>query len=120
MTRIDPSANLIARIRAQLASARSSGKRRSSPGVAVASAQDLMSTVANRIAAVSPQDTNRERKALRIFLEAVVLDEFGADLAGDPRLQDMLDHVQAQFDADPELKRAASEAARQLLGEAGT
>ena len=37
-------------------------------------------------------------------------------LGADARFQDLLDHVQSQFDADPQLAAAAGEAARLLLG----
>lgn len=71
--------------------------------------------LASRVSVIHKDDPDRERKALRVFLEAVLLDEFGAGLADDPRFQEMLDHVQEQFASDPELANAASLAARQLL-----
>jgi hypothetical protein len=122
MTRIDPSTNLIARIRAQLGSVAPLRNLRSrapgtSPPSDPQSLRDLTSTVVSRVGSIASDDPHRERKALRIFLEAVLLGELGTELAGDPRFQDMLDHVQDQFDSDPELARAASEAASHLLGE---
>jgi hypothetical protein len=124
MTRIDSSANLVARIQAQLGSAESVRKLRAKTpgqqgGGESKSIEDLTATVVSRVGAIDKDDPGRERKALRIFLEAVLLNELGTGLANDPRFQDMLDHVQAQFDSDPELASAASEAARQLLGGGG-
>lgn len=121
MTRIDPSANLIARIRAQLASGERSANRPKPAGREPRndpqSLKELTSSVLGRVASIDRADPNRERKAMRLFLEAVLLNELGTGLASDPQFQDMLDHVQAQFDADPELARTASEATRQLLGD---
>ncbi len=125
MTRINPSASLIARIRLQLGSAESlrafrakvARDRHADASTPATSSQDLTATVIGRVAHIDRNDPDRERKALRIFLEAVLLAELGAGLAEDPRFQDMLDHVQRQFTEDAELSLAASEAARHLLGD---
>jgi hypothetical protein len=120
MTRIDSSASLIARIQAQLRSAASlppfqkevAGKGLRRPTEA---SPDLTARVVQRVALIDKKDPDRERKALRIFFEAVLLNEFGPALAQDHRLHDMLDHIQSQFGTDPQLACAASEAAHQLL-----
>lgn len=121
MTRINTSADVIARIQAQLRSAEplrgiatktAGGRARQQPALP----GDFTSTVVQRVRLIEADDPDRERKAFRIFLEAALLGELGAGLAEDPRFQEMLDHVQSQFDSDPELARAASQAARHLLG----
>jgi hypothetical protein len=127
MSRIDSSASLIARIQAQLRAATAAEPMRARrarasdprPGERADASADLMSTVASRVALIDKDDPDRERKALRVFLEAVLLAELGTGLAADPRFAEMLDHIQDQFDADPELARAATEAARHLLAGSG-
>jgi hypothetical protein len=121
MTRINPSAGLIARIQSQLRSAaslralRAAKATRDRSDASSATQQDLTSAVVSRVALIDKDDPDCERKALRVFLEAVLLAELGTELADDPRFQDLLDHVQRQFADNAELNRAASEAARHLL-----
>ncbi len=50
-----------------------------------------------------------------MFLETVILSELGQALASDPSFQVMLDHVQQQMESDPDLAKAASEAAQFLV-----
>jgi hypothetical protein len=76
---------------------------------------DIAIVVARRVAAIAPDDPKRERKALRVFLESMLLAELGGELIHDAAFFDMVDHVQAQMEADPELSRAMREASRILL-----
>lgn len=124
MSGIDPTLQLAAMVRVQLASLRqrtidrragSSGSRASGPsGVA----GDLATTLAQRIRAIPPGDPDRERTALRIFLETSLLSELGQDLLNDPAFPVMVDHVQQQMASDPVLAEASLKAARLLLASA--
>lgn len=107
-------------MRAQIASFRRGEPARKPAGTASSSSGsttrgDAATQAAGRIRAIDPQDPDRERKAVRIFLECVFLAEWGADMAADPAFPRMVDHVEEQMQADPHLARAASEAAQALL-----
>lgn len=116
---IDPANQLAALIRVQVASLRD---QRLARGGSVArsttstqTTPDVSAIVAKRIRAVSSDDPQRKRKALRVFLETVILSELGHELANDPAFPLMLDHVQLQMESEPELARVVDEAAGYLL-----
>lgn len=126
MTGLDPANQLAALIRVQVASLRrrqetKGGVGQKKPaGAGVASPPpDLAALVAQRIRSIAPDDSQRERKAFRIFLETVLLSELGQELVSDPSFAVMVDHVQGQMEADPQLAKAAGEAARLLLKSSG-
>ncbi|MES2635143.1 MAG: hypothetical protein V4669_19410 [Pseudomonadota bacterium] len=127
MSAIDPASQLAALIRVQVASLRERRQAGSSASTPNSSAQSLPATsptpgspdvaaiVAGRIRAIDTKDPQRGRKAFRMFLETVILSELGQALASDPSFQVMLDHVQQQMESDPDLAKAASEAAQFLV-----
>jgi hypothetical protein len=123
LTAVDPAAQLASLIRVQVASLRRQAARKA-PGERDVSSQaaanddpapDLAGVVAQRIRTIAPTDPQRERKAFRMFLETVLLSELGQQLVNDPSFASMVDHVQAQMENDPDLARAAREAAQLLL-----
>ncbi|HET8744062.1 MAG TPA: hypothetical protein VFM98_00535, partial [Ramlibacter sp.] len=71
--------------------------------------------VAQRIAALAPQDPQRARKAVRIYLEAELAREFGAKLLNDPQFPALVDAVQERMEGDAEMARAVEALARLLL-----
>ncbi len=123
MPAIDPTSQLASLIRGQVAALRRERAKgapgKSAPAAAGASptdsAPDLASVVAQRIRSISPDDPQRERKAMRMFLEAVLLAELGQNLVADPAFAVMVDHVQQQMESDPGLAKASTDAARLLL-----
>jgi hypothetical protein len=118
---LDPTSQLASLIRVQVASLRRrhevknpAGKRQ--PAVSAAGGSpDLASLVAQRVRSIAADDPMREKKALRVFLETVLLSELGQELLGDPAFSTMVDHVQAQMESDPDLAKASIDAARLLL-----
>ncbi len=127
MTAIDPTNQLAALIRVQVASLR---ERRQAGGPSNAgntftssldtanptpATPDIAAIVARRIRAIDARDPQRGRKAFRMFLETVILSELGQALANDPSFPVMLDHVQQQMESDPDLAKAAGDAAHFLL-----
>ena len=115
MTSIDPSQRLLTLLRSRVASAKpgspraaSSSLRRSGAGGTPASAIAL----AERIRALSPEDPDRHRKAVRLFLESEITRELGPELVNDPGFAQMVDAVQVQMDGD-----AQTAAALRTLGE---
>jgi hypothetical protein len=75
----------------------------------------LSRLVAERVAAISRADPDRSRKCFRVFLEVVLLAEFGERLINDPGFYDLVDRVEKQMAADPELKLAMHSAGTSLL-----
>jgi hypothetical protein len=68
-----------------------------------------------RIAALDPSDPERGRKAFRHFLEAVLLQQFGAELANDAAFQELTSSVQLRLEGDPELAPLVQQAIALLL-----
>ena len=78
-------------------------------------ADDLSAIVAGRIRSIDSSDPQRGRKAMRMFLEIVVLSELGPHLANDPKFNVMLDHIEHEMNNDADLAQASHEAAEFLL-----
>lgn len=81
-----------------------------------ANSEDLASRIARRVAVIDKGDPDRRRKAFRVFLESVMLDEWGPQLINDPGFQGLVDTVQAQMQANTALQGLMDEAADRLLG----
>lgn len=121
MTGVDPTHQLAALIRVQIASLRRRQEAKAGAGPRPAATADTAQTpdlavvVAQRIRSIDANDPQRERKAFRVFLETVLLSELGQQLVNDPGFVTMVDHVQGQMESDPDLARASLDAARLLL-----
>lgn len=74
------------------------------------------SLINQRVTALDPDDPNRGRKSFRIFLESVLLVEFGEALINDPQFYQMVDEVQRTMEADPQIADAIDRAISSLLG----
>ncbi|MBA2964198.1 MULTISPECIES: hypothetical protein [Ramlibacter] len=81
-------------------------------------AQSLAATALQRIRAVPPDDPDRRRKALRIYLETTLLQAFGTQLALDGGFTQLLDAVQERMAADPQIAAVADRAAAMLCEQA--
>jgi len=120
MTPIDPNQRLAAGLRTQLAGRRERGPARAgatprSEAAARRSAHAVSPAMAQRIAALAPEDPERPRKAVRIYLEAELAREFGAALLNDPEFPALLDAVQERMQADAETAGAVDALAGLLL-----
>jgi len=143
---IDPSNQLAALIRAQFAAQfKAQGKNRSPAGqdadshqVRTAHAEDKGSTstddqpqvdagnneaqirqlVALRVRALSPNDPQRQKKAFRLFLESVLMQELGRDRLDNKGFDHMVDAVLQRMESDAGLSAALHEAGELLLSEA--
>lgn len=119
MTRVGATDQLAALIRAQLSRSRKSGAQVGNKGASAANrtsaTPELARTIAQRIQAIPADDPQREQKALRMYLESVLLTELGPALVNDPAFHLMVDQVQARIENDPEIARTAAQAARALL-----
>jgi hypothetical protein len=122
--RLNSADQLAALMRVQVASLRQQRSAAPAPprksGAAPAndrksSATDLASVAAERIRSIQPDDPQKKQKAIRIFLESVLLAELGPALITDPEFARMVGHVQEQLDSSPELALATQQAADVLL-----
>lgn len=68
-----------------------------------------------RVGALQAQDPERGRKAFRIFLESVLVNELGENLINDPGFSEMVEDIQAQMEKDSHIAAAMREAIGQLL-----
>lgn len=80
-------------------------------------ADDLATVIARRVTGINAADPDRRRKAFRVFLESVLLDEWGAHLINDPGFQQLVANVQVQMESNAELQRLMNQAADQLIGQ---
>ncbi|MBL8515564.1 MAG: hypothetical protein JNM76_01235 [Betaproteobacteria bacterium] len=72
------------------------------------------------MAALTESDPDRHRKAFRIFLESVLLQEFGLALMNDAGFQRIVDQVHEQMLNDPELGPSVADASTLLLSSVDT
>ncbi|MCD6077104.1 MAG: hypothetical protein K0R89_1042 [Ramlibacter sp.] len=102
MTTIDPSSQVALALQAQLAALKERGK--ASAGSAgkshAASHNRVASTLAQRLLSIAPDDPDRRRKAVRMFLQSELVREFGEAVLNDPQFGTMLDAVQEQMAQD--------------------
>jgi hypothetical protein len=120
LTTIDPSHHVALAMQAQLAALRERGRAKGSRTGQAGSSQQgrISSTVAQRIQAIAAYDPDRRRKAVRIFLQAELLREFGDALLTDPQFGTMLDAIQEQMAQDEHTAAAVTALGDLLL--AGT
>ncbi|MBV8633140.1 MAG: hypothetical protein JO002_01505 [Burkholderiaceae bacterium] len=71
--------------------------------------------IARRVGAIKKTDPDRGRKAFRIFLESVLINELGENLINDPAFYQMVEDVQRQMESMPEVEPLLREAIGQLL-----
>lgn len=79
---------------------------------------DVGSLIVQRIAGIPLEDPHRRRKVFRAFLESVLLDDLGERLIADPRFFQMVEDIQHQMQADPELAPVIEQAIDLLLSPA--
>lgn len=87
---------------------------------ALSNARDtgLQQLVALRVRALSPDDPQRERKAFRLFLEAVLIQAFGRDRLDDRGWDQLVDTVLQRMEGNAELHATLQEAGGLLLSAA--
>ncbi len=122
MTRIDPSAQLLAQIRAQALTVKKQVSERGPAErseqqrtVAAETKQDLLAQVALAVKDISPDDPERRRKAFRFYLQAVLARECHVSARDDPAFKELVDRVQDAMEADPRLRAAIASAGDVLL-----
>ena len=76
---------------------------------------DLSKMIGHRVGALDEFDPERGRKAFRIFLESILINELGEDLINDPSFYQMVDEIHSQMENMPEIANAMQDATAQLL-----
>lgn len=76
----------------------------------------LQQRISARLSAIEASDPDRISKGLHIFLEAVLLEEFGNEVVGDPAFQTLLASVQELMMSSDELVEPIRDAMAELLG----
>lgn len=79
---------------------------------------DLAAVVARRVRAVDPADPDAHAKAFQVFLESVLLAEFGDHLINDPAFHQLVQSLYHQMASAPELAEMMRRASATLLGQA--
>lgn len=119
---IDATARLAALMRAQVSTLRrrhphaKTGKAAANRSPAGEEGPDVAGAAVQRMKALSRDDPQSAHAAVRIYLESVLLAEFGPQLANDPAFALMVDDVHEQLRSDPHLASALDQAAAILLG----
>ena len=116
MTTIDPSSQVALALQSQIAAMKERARAKgSSPGQAGSTNERAISgTFAQKMQGIAPDDPHRRQKAVRFFLQAELVREFGDALINDPQFGAMLDAVQGQM-AQDEMPAAAVTALGDLL-----
>jgi hypothetical protein len=84
-------------------------------GPGTQAAQSQVATLASRLGALRQDDPLRARKALRLFIEAVLLDEFGKELILDVEFEHLVDRSLSAIESDESLRETLLEATHELL-----
>jgi hypothetical protein len=110
LTTIDPSGQVALALQAQIAALKERARAKgSSPSQAnTVDGRAISGTFAQRMQAISPDDPHRQQKAVRVFLQAELMREFGDALLNDPQFGVMLDAVQGQMAQDDATAAAVS------------
>lgn len=117
MTTIDPSSPIARALQSQVAALKERARAKGSASSQASTAHrgPISGTLAQRMQAIAPDDPHRRQKAVRLFLQAELVREFGGDaLLNDPQFGVMLDAVQGQM-AQDEITSAAVMALGDLL-----
>lgn len=111
MTTIDPSSQLALALKSQVAAMKERGRAQGSTAARQAGStphDSVSGTLAQRMQAIAPDDPQRRQKAVRLFLQAELVREFGDALLNDPQFGTMLDAVQEQMAQDEKTAAAVS------------
>jgi hypothetical protein len=122
------STNVMARlIREQMSSLQndkklpaSNNKDLGKTNLSAASAQSILELVQTRVRSLSRDDPQRSKKAFRIFLESVLLDQLGANMINDPAFYQVVDTVIQTMESDIHLKNQMEQAGVSLCSSMST
>lgn len=81
------------------------------------SSEKLAQEITRRINGIDKHDTQRKKKAFRIFLESIFIAEFGEHLSQDPAFFQMVTDVQNQMESNAQVAGLINEAMNYLFSE---
>jgi len=115
---INPLTQLVATLTARLAERPRSGEtgpaRRRGARTAPASAT-LDEIIGRRVAAIDPDDPRRGQRAFQVFLEAVLLAQFGEEFMNESRFHQLVQDVDQALRDDPATRVMVDDAIARLL-----
>lgn len=76
---------------------------------------DIQANIRDKVAAINSDDPDRRKKAIRIFIESVLYQEFGDRVIHDPRLYSLASEVQQSMEAEPAIKTKLEQLADELM-----
>ncbi len=125
MTSIDSTSQFLAQIANQVSAIgrksslleKTKGKEKGSEKKGV-SQENLDELVTQRILSIDPGDPHSKRKAFRVFLESILINELGGNTLNDPAFHRMLDEVQRTMESDTDLLPSIEKAGEFLLSKA--
>ena len=91
------------------------GKQRRAQEQGVPVAASHVATLASRLAVLKRDDPQRARKALRLFIEAVLLDEFGEELILGAEFERLVDRTLVALEGDEAIRQMLNEGVDELL-----
>ena len=80
-------------------------------------AQSHVGTLASRLAVLRRDDPQRTRKALRLFIEAVLLDELGGEFILSAEFERLVDRSLSAIEKDESLRDTLTQATQELFPE---
>lgn len=91
--------------------------RQLKPDDAVPGTRSHVSTLAMRLAVLRRDDPERVRKGLRLFIEAVLLDELGGQLILSADFEHLVDRVFSTIEKDESVRQMLIQATQELFPE---
>jgi hypothetical protein len=122
---MDPVSNvghLLEALRKQLAESprkAGTGAKAGAPASAAAAAgrpdvAQLQKKIREKLQRIDSGDPQSRRKSVHVFLESVLLWEFGEQMMDDPKFYALLDEVQSSMESDPALRESLTTLVSQL------
>lgn len=106
---------IVSAIRSGLNTTRRVGEKARRPAAGSRQQTSLEQRIALRVGAIPPSDPDRESRALRVFVEAVLLQELGERLTNDIGFRQMVDKVAEQIEQNDTLQPSLKQAMRHLF-----
>jgi hypothetical protein len=94
------------------------GRARARTDVAGAASDELAALIELRVRQLDRDDPQRGRKAFRLFLESVLLAQFGSGAGNDPKFHLLVDDVQAAMERSDGMRAMMDQAIGHLLAKA--
>jgi len=92
-----------------------SGRAPAPFGKTIGKTVDICDIVVARLRGVDASDPKCGRVAIRVFIESILIEEFGVMLANDPSFHIMVEEIQSQMTAHPESLNLMEAAATMLI-----